>query len=55
MWHTTDLLSGSFVVPATTYGADITAEESEGTLPALGLVQVSRLLPPGSLDPDTLD
>ena len=56
MWHTTDLLEGSFVVPATTFfGADITAEESEGTLPLLGLVQVSRLLPPGSLDSNTLD
>ena len=54
MWHTNDLLEGSFVVPATTYGPGITAEE-EDTRPLLGLVQVSRLLPPGSLDPNTLD
>ena len=34
---------GSYVVPATTattYGADISAEESEGPFPLLGLVQV---------------
>ena len=53
MWHTNDLLEGSFVVPATTYNPGITAEED--THPLLGLVQVSRLLPPGSLDPNTLD
>ena len=58
MWHTTDLLEGSYVVPATTattYRADTSAEESEGSFPLLGLVQVSRLLPPVVLDPDTLD
>jgi len=58
MWHTTDLLEGSYVVPATsatTYGADTSAEETEGSFPLLGLVQVSRLLPPVFLDPDTLD
>ena len=55
MGHNTDLLEGSFVVPATTYGPGITAEESEYTHPLLGLVQVSRLLPPGSLDPSTLN
>jgi hypothetical protein len=58
MWHTTDLLEGSYVVPATsatTYLADIAAEETEGSFPVLGLVQVSRLLPPVFLDPDTLD
>jgi hypothetical protein len=55
MWHTTDLLEGSFVVRATIYGAEVTAEESEGTLPLLGLAHVSCLLPPGSLDPNTLD
>jgi hypothetical protein len=58
MWHTTDLLEGSYVVPATsatTYLADTAAEETEGSFPVLGLVQVSRLLPPVFLDPDTLD
>ena len=55
MWHATDLLEGNFVIPTTIYGADITAEESEGTLPLLGLVQVSRLLPSGSRDPNALD
>ena len=55
MWHTTDLLEGSFVVPAMTNGADNTTEESEGTLALLGLVHVSRLLPSGSRDPNTLD
>jgi len=58
MWHTTDLLEGSYVVPATsatTYIADTSAEETEGSFPFLGLVQVSRLLPPVFLDPDTLD
>ena len=48
MWHTDDLLEGSFVVPATTYNPGITAVDD--TLPLLGRVQVSRLLPPGSLD-----
>ncbi len=55
MWHTTDLLEGRYIVPATTDGADISAEESGGPCPLLCLVQVSRLLPPVSLDPDTLD
>ena len=58
MWHTTDLLEGSYVVPATsatTYLADTAAEETEGSFPVLGLVQVSRLLPPVFLDPDMLD
>ena len=55
MWHTTDLVDGSFVVPAATYGADNTTEESQGTLPLLGLVHVSRLHPPGSRGPNTLD
>ena len=58
MWHTTDLLEGSYVVPATTattYSADTSTEESEGSFPLLGIVQVSRLLPPVFLDPDALD
>ena len=58
MWHTADLLEGTYVIPATTattYGADISAEESEGPFPHLGLVQVSRLLPPVFLDPDRWD
>ena len=57
MWHTTDLLEGSYVAPATsatTYLADTAVEEIEGLFPLLGLVQVSRLLPPVFLDPDTL-
>jgi hypothetical protein len=62
MWHTTDLLKGNYVVPATsatTYLADTAvdtaAEETEGSFPVLGLVQVSRLLPPVFLDQDALD
>ena len=58
MWHTTDLLEGSYVVPATsatTYLADTAAEETEGSFTCLGLVPVSRLLPPVFLDPDALD
>ena len=53
MWHADDLLEGSFVAPATTYHPGITLEDD--TLPLLGLLQVSRLLPPGSLDPNTMD
>ena len=53
IWHTDDLLEGSFVVPATTYHPGITLEDD--ALPLLGLVQVSRLLPPGSRDPNILD
>ena len=54
IWHTTNFLEGSFVVPAVTDATDNTTE-SEGTLAHLGLVHVSSLLPPGSQDPNTLD
>ena len=53
IWHTNDLLEGSFVVPATTYHPGIDLEDD--ALPHLGIVQVSRLLPPTSLDPNTMD
>jgi len=54
IWHTTDFLEGSFVVPTVIDATDNTTE-SEGTLAHLGLVHVSSLLPPGSQDPNTLD
>ena len=41
MWHTTNLLEGSFVVPAVSDATDDTAE-SEGTLAHLGPVHVPR-------------
>ena len=53
IWHTDDLLEGNFVVPATNYDPGIAVDDDE--LPLLGLVQVSRLLPPGSVDPNTMD
>ena len=53
-WHTTDLLEGSFFIPAMIETTD-DATESEGTLAHLGLVHVSCLLPSGSWDPNTLD
>ena len=53
IWHTDDLLEDSCVVPATTYNPGVTLEDD--MLPLLGLMQVSRLLPPGSLGPNTLD
>ena len=52
-WHSDDILEGSFVVPATTYRPGITLEDD--ALLLLSLVQVSRLLPPGSVDPNTMD
>ena len=54
MWHSDDLLEGSFVIPATTYHPGIDESEND-MLPLLGIVQVSRLLPPGSLDPNAMD
>ena len=54
MWHTTNLLEGSFVVPAVSDATD-DAAESEGTLAHLGPVHVSRWLPSGSRDPNTPD
>ena len=52
--HTNDLLEGSFVVLATTYRPGMSLALEDDTLPLLGLVHVSRLLPPGSLDPNTM-
>jgi hypothetical protein len=62
LWRIEDINTGAEIrgvtaTSATTYRADTAAEESEteGSFPVLGLVQVSRLLPPVFLDPDTLD
>ncbi len=54
MWRNNDLLEGSGVLPATTYRPGFNLED-EDTLPRLGLIQVPRLLPPGSLGPNTTD
>ena len=53
MWHSDDLLEGSFVIPATTYHPGIALEDE--MIPLLGIVQVSRSLPAGSLDLNTMD
>ena len=53
--HTNKFLEGNFVVLSTTYRPGMCLALEDDTLPLLGLVHVSRLLPPGSLDPNTLD
>ena len=45
MWRTNNLLKGNVVIPATTDHPGVALED--GVLLLLGLVQVSRLLPPG--------
>ena len=53
MWHSDDLLEGSFVIPATNYypGTDL----EDDMIPLLGLEQVSRLLPPDSSGPNEME
>ena len=53
MWHSDDLLEGSFVIPATTYHPGTELDNYE--FPLFGLMKLSRLLLPGSLDPYKMD